>query len=54
MSEKENALAAIAAAVKHAELAYKFAPGSYTYDAMVAIRAAEKTLGEYLQGVRDE
>ena len=31
MSKKENALAAIAAAVKQAELAYEFAPGSYTH-----------------------
>ena len=30
MSKKENALAAIAAAVKQAELSYEFAPGSYT------------------------
>ena len=54
MSKKENALAAIAAAVKQAELAYEFAPGSYTRSSMVALRAAEKALAEYLEGVRHE
>ena len=49
----ENALAAIAAAVKQAELAYEFAPGSYTHSAMVTLRA-EKVLAEYLELVRDE
>ena len=50
----EKALAAIAAAVKQAELAYEFTPGSYTHSAMVTLRAAEKVLAEYLELVRDE
>ena len=50
----EKALAAIAAAVKQAELAYEFTPGSYTHSAMVTLRAAEKALAEHLEGVRNE
>ena len=44
----ENAFAAIAAAVKQAELAYEFAR-SYTHSAMVTLRAAEKAVAEYLE-----
>ena len=49
MSKKENALAAIAAAVKQAELSHEFAPGSYTHS-MVTLSAVEKALAEYLEG----
>ncbi len=43
-------LAALVRAEEHAQKAYEFAPGSYTYSALTAIRRALKLVGGKTNG----